>query len=57
MFKQLPREQIGDYREFDPKSIMTFSFPPEQTGGVALGMAKDLSASDKALVRRLYPGK
>lgn len=57
MFKQVPKEQIGDYREFDPKSIMTFSFPPEQTGGVALGMAKDLSASDKALVRRLYPGK
>lgn len=55
VFRQVPREQVGDYRPFDPKSIMTFAFPPEQTGGVALGLATDLSESDKALVRQLYP--
>ena len=57
VFKQVPREQLGDYRDFDPKSIMTFAFPPEQTGGVALGLATDLSESDKALVRQLYPDR
>ena len=57
VFKQVPAEQLGEYREFDPKSIMTFAFPPEQTGGLALGRATDLSESDKALVHRLYPGR
>lgn len=55
VFRKFPREQLGDYRDFDPRSIMTFGFPPDYTGGVAIGGATDLSESDKRLVQRLYP--
>ncbi|HQQ71431.1 MAG TPA: M12 family metallopeptidase [Alicycliphilus sp.] len=57
VFRKIPQEQVGNYREFDPHSIMTFGFPPKQTGGVIIGGATDLSESDRRLVRRLYPGK
>lgn len=57
VFKKIPQDQVGEYREFDPKSIMTFSFPPEQTGGMMIGGATDLSESDRRLVQRLYPQK
>jgi hypothetical protein len=55
VFGQVPAEQLGEYREFDPKSIMTMQLPKEWTGGVELGGSDKLSDSDKALVRRIYP--
>ena len=57
IFKKVSREQVGEYRDFDPKSIMTPAFPPEQTGGQNIGGATDLSESDKQLSRKLYPGR
>jgi hypothetical protein len=57
VFRPVPRSQVGDYRPFDPRSIMSFTFPPDMTGGLALGSEGGLSDSDKALVRRLYPGR
>ena len=53
----MPIEQLGDYRPFDRQSIMTYAFAPEMTGGVVLGIAENLSESDIAFVRRLYPGR
>ncbi|QBE66580.1 M12 family metallopeptidase [Pseudoduganella lutea] len=55
VFRKVPLREVGEYRDFDPRSIMTFAFPASQTGGVAIGGATDLSESDRQLVRRLYP--
>jgi hypothetical protein len=46
---------IGAYREFDPTSIMTNTFPGKYTEGLVLGGSEALSDSDKALAARLYP--
>jgi hypothetical protein len=55
VFRQFSAEDLGDYRDFDPQSIMNVSFPKTWTGGLTLGGGDDLSASDKALVARIYP--
>ncbi len=55
VLKVVPRDKLGDYRPFDPRSIMAFPFEARLTGGVAVGGGTDLSESDKALVQRLYP--
>ena len=55
VFKQVPADQLPAYRDFDPKSIMTMTFLPAWTGGVALGDSDRLSESDKAFVAKLYP--
>ena len=57
IFKKVPPDQVGDYRDFDPRSIMTPAFPAEQTGGQSIGGASALSESDKQFVRKLYPGR
>jgi hypothetical protein len=48
--------QLENYRAFDPHSIMmayiTSQFLTEDT---TLGGASDLSASDKAFARKMYP--
>jgi hypothetical protein len=49
--------ELPDYREFDPQSIMADSYPPEWTGGLVMGNAKELSPSDKRLLAKLYPGR
>lgn len=50
--------ELGDYREFDPKSIMAFSFPATwTTDGRGTGTNTELSASDKTLIAKLYPGR
>jgi hypothetical protein len=56
LFNQVPEDQLGPYRDFDPASIMTMTMPAAWTGGIALGSASaTLSESDKALIARLYP--
>jgi hypothetical protein len=52
-----PQDEVGPYREFDPRSVMTYTFDPKLTGGVPLGGGSELSESDKALARKLYPGR
>lgn len=55
VFRQIPEDQLGPYRDFDPTSIMTMTMPAAWTGGIALGSSDALSESDKALIARLYP--
>jgi hypothetical protein len=55
LFRRIDEKQLGEYRDFDPKSVMTMSVPEAWTGGVALGGADGLSESDKALIARIYP--
>lgn len=56
LFRQIPQDQLGPYRDFDPTSIMTMTMPARWTGGIALGSeSATLSESDKALIARLYP--
>jgi serralysin len=56
MFHPEPQAVLGTYRDFDPESIMTNEIPAAWAGGVALGSPSGtLSASDKALIARLYP--
>lgn len=55
VLKKVAANELGDYRAFDPLSIMTMAFSSSWTGGVAIGNSKQLSESDKALVGRLYP--
>jgi hypothetical protein len=57
IFKKVSKDQVGEYREFDPKSIMTPFFSAAQTGGQNIGGATALSESDKQLSRKLYPGR
>lgn len=52
---QVSASELGDYRDFDPHSVMNFKFPTAWTGGLALGEGEELSESDKALAARLYP--
>lgn len=50
------KARVKDYRPFDPQSVMMKDFPPRFfTDGVARPGGTTLSASDKALVARLYP--
>jgi hypothetical protein len=45
-----------EYREFDPDSIMMFSYSASWfTDGQARGGKQALSASDKQFIRKLYP--
>jgi hypothetical protein len=55
VFGQASASQLGDYREFDPDSVMTMTMPKSWTGGRVFGGRDDLSDSDKLLVARLYP--
>lgn len=56
VFQKYTGKQLsGDYRDFDPHSIMMYSFPEEWAGGLSLSRSKDLSESDKALIEKLYP--
>ncbi len=57
VFRPVSQSALGEYREFDPDSIMTIQFPKEWTGGVPFGRYDELSPSDKALIARLYPGR
>lgn len=51
-------DELGDYREFDPKSIMTFPFPAAwTTDGRGTGKNTELSESDKSLIGKLYPAR
>lgn len=52
----LQKARVKDYRPFDPQSVMMKDFPSRFfTDGVARPGGTTLSASDKALVARLYP--
>ena len=55
LFRKFSSEQLGEYREFDPQSIMTMRLDKEWTGGLILGDSEKLSESDKALIARIYP--
>jgi len=55
VLKKHSADELGDYRDFDAHSIMTFTFPASFTGGVQIGGTDELSESDKQLVARLYP--
>lgn len=55
VFRKVPASQLGAYRDFDSESVMTMVFPKSWSGGMVLGDRDNLSASDKALVARLYP--
>jgi hypothetical protein len=47
-----------EYREFDPASVMMLPIPAELTQGkLTVGLNTRLSASDKRLARKLYPGR
>ena len=39
VFGQIPQDQLGPYRDFDPTSIMTMTMPAAWTRGIALGSA------------------
>ncbi|MDM0075393.1 hypothetical protein QTH90_13415 [Variovorax sp. J2P1-59] len=54
-FAKMSPEKLGEYRDFDPLSVMNIEMPPTWTGGLALGGKTQLSASDKELIQRLYP--
>jgi hypothetical protein len=56
IFVRISASELGEYREYDPHSVMNFSFPKTWTGGLALEQGEELSESDKALAARLYPG-
>ncbi len=46
------------FTEFDPKSIMLYAFPKElTTTRVGTERASELSATDVALIRQMYPGR
>lgn len=48
--------QLENYRTFDPHSIMMAYIPAQYlTDNITLGGASDLSASDKAFARKMYP--
>jgi cell division protein FtsB len=53
--KSVPKEKLGDYRDFDPKSIMAMTLGSKYTGGIELGGDGTLSESDRAFIARLYP--
>ncbi len=55
LFRKYSADQLPRYRDFDPKSIMTKTFPESWTGGVAIGGGDALSESDKTFIGRLYP--
>ncbi len=56
VFRTHPRSQLPWYREFDPDSIMMYSFPASwMLHGVTMGGKNVLSASDKAFIAQLYP--
>ena len=48
--------QLENYRAFDPHSIMMAYIPSQYlTDNIELGGASDLSASDKAFAKKMYP--
>ena len=55
-FTKYTYEEVPEYRDFDPKSIMMLPIPNEWTiGNFEVERPKDLSASDKLLISKLYP--
>jgi hypothetical protein len=54
-FKKASEDLYPDYREFDPTSIMAYSYPASWTGGIKIGGGDDLSESDKAFIAKIYP--
>lgn len=51
-----PYSDLKNYREFDPDSVMMFNFGAESlSDGKAITGGDNLSPSDLALIRRLYP--
>jgi serralysin len=47
---------LTQYTKFDPKSIMEYPVPPEITvGNYTIGWNTQLSDTDKAFIRQLYP--
>lgn len=48
-------KKIGSYRPFDPNSIMNYKFEPSLTANHWVAEINGLTASDKALVSRIYP--
>ncbi len=51
-------DEMAVVKEFDPKSIMMYSFPAEWSRyGVGTGMNESLSEMDKEAIAELYPGK
>ena len=57
ILQKVPPEEIGPYRDFDPASVMTYTFDARLTGGRKIGGGSELSEGDKALARQLYPGR
>jgi hypothetical protein len=55
LFAQVSQDALGPHRPFDPDSVMTTHVPGDLAGGVHLGGGDELSASDKALIARIYP--
>jgi hypothetical protein len=56
IFTKVPASELGEYRDFDPRSVMTSTLVPRSlTGGIEMGEGDNLSDSDKALVARIYP--
>ena len=55
MFEKYSAE-VTQYTEFDPKSIMLYSFPPEWTQDRrSMPPNRELSEMDKAFIRSCYP--
>ena len=56
MFQQYSHDYFPVEKEFDPQSIMMYSFPKEYNNDeFKLGGGTDLSDKDKAFVQKLYP--
>jgi hypothetical protein len=55
VFARVAQAQLGNYREFDPTSIMNMEFPPEWTGGIRITVTGELSDSDRHLIAEIYP--
>jgi hypothetical protein len=53
---EILKKYEGDYREFDPKSIMMYQFPAQLfRGDFEIGINSILSKSDKEFIGKLYP--
>jgi hypothetical protein len=37
---QVSASELGDYRDFDPRSVMNFTFPAAWTGGLGVGTGR-----------------
>lgn len=57
LLSKVPSDKLGEYRSFDPDSVMNTQFDPSWTGGLRLGTLTELAESDKTLIARIYPRK